>query len=67
MILLDASVKGLPDRVQKLVHLGDARREGGLGTFLDDEMNLFESDLASKGVDPGSGLAGIAVFRDLRD
>jgi hypothetical protein len=57
----------LPDRVEKLIHLGDARRADSLDTFIDGEMNVFESESASKGVDPSSELAGIAVFRDLRD
>jgi hypothetical protein len=60
-------LRELPERVEKLIHLGDARRESGLGAFIDDEMNMPDSDGTAKGVDPSSELAGIAVFRDLRD
>jgi hypothetical protein len=60
-------LRDIPDRVRNLILLGDARRADGLGTFIDDEINVVDSDPAAKATGLGGDLAGIAVFRDLRD
>ena len=54
------SLRGLPIRVQRLIELGDRRRTA------DDRRYLDDAYWGSEGV-PDDDIAGLVVFRDLRD
>lgn len=60
-------LRELPDHVERLIVLGDARRLSGPDSFLDAEMNAFDLHDTEKASDAGRELRGIAVFRDMRD